>query len=325
MRTAWCLGLIGAGWLSVAAPAPPHPLERVQLFGHEYVRLDEWARANRFEVAWRGNRDELVLSNHWSRLEFTVDSAKARLNGVTVHLSFPFAARNGGAYLIPLDLRTLIQPILFPPKNRHPHKIKTVCLDAGHGGKDPGNQEIGHQEKKYTLLLARELRRQLSQSGMRVVLTRNSDQFVDLSERPAVALRQGADLFVCLHFNSADTPEVKGVEVYCMTPPHASSTNARGEGAESGAFPGNLQNSKNVLLAYEVQRAIVRDLGMEDRGVRRARFGMLRPAEMPAVLIEGGFMTNPEEARRIYDPESRQELARAIVDGILAYKRLEER
>ncbi|MHB8523602.1 MAG: N-acetylmuramoyl-L-alanine amidase family protein [Limisphaerales bacterium] len=325
MKIALCLGLIAAGSLAAPAQAPVDRWERVPLFGHEYVRLSDWARAEGFELVWRRNHEQLVLSNRWAQLEFTVDSRKAAINGVNVHLSFPIAHANGVAYISPLDLKTLVQPILFPKKDRSRRQLRVICLDPGHGGKDPGNQAGGHSEKKYTLLLAQEVRRELARAGMKGVLTRNTDRFVELSGRPALARSQGAELFLCLHFNSTDVPQVRGVEVYCMTPVGASSTNARGEGANSGAFTGNLQDAKNVLLAYELQKAIVRDLGLEDRGVRRARFGMLRPAEMPAVLIEGGFMTNPGEAKKIYDPVYRRELAQAIVDGILAYRRLEGR
>lgn len=325
MKIALCLGLLAAGSLAATARASADGRERVQLFGHEYVRLSDWARAEKFELVRRGNHEELALSNRWAQLEFTVDSRKAAINGVNVHLSFPIAYVNGVAYISPLDLKTLVHPILFPKKDRSARKLRVICLDPGHGGKDPGNQANGHQEKKYTLLLAQEVRRQLARAGMKGVLTRNTDRFVELPGRPAIARSQGAELFVCLHFNSADVPQVRGVEVYCMTPVGASSTNARGEGADSGAFTGNLQDAKNILLAYELQKAIVRDVGLDDRGVRRARFGMLRPAEMPAVLIEGGFMTNPREAEKIYDPVYRHELAQAIVDGILAYKRLEGR
>src|SRR5262249_23240798 len=109
------------------------------------------------------------------------------------------------------------------------------------------------------------------------------------------------------------------------TPSRASSTNARGEGANSGAYFGNRQDAKNMLLAYELQKHLVRTLGVEDRGVRRARFAVLRTAEMPAVLIEGGFMTHPTEAKKIYDVGSRRQMAQAIVEGIIAYRNLVER
>ena len=109
-----------------------------------------------------------------------------------------------------------------------------------------------------------------------------------------------------------------------MTPARTSSTNSRGEGAAAGAYPGNRFDTKNILLGYQIQRALLKALPTEDRGLRRARFAVLRTAEMPAVLIEGGFMTNPAEAKRIYDSAYRHQMAQAIVDGVKAYKSVVE-
>ena len=182
------------------------------------------------------------------------------------------------------------------------------------------------QEKTYTLLLAQEIRQQLARAGLKATLTRNTDTFIELPDRPDTANRQKADLFVSLHFNSTETGrnEVHGAETYCLTPAGASSTNARGEGAGAGSFVGNRFNEKNMFLAYQVQKALTRSLGVEDRGVRRARFAVLRDAAMPAVLIEAGFLSHPTEGRKIFTPAYRQQMARAIVDGLLAYKRTVE-
>jgi N-acetylmuramoyl-L-alanine amidase len=132
---------------------------------------------------------------------------------------------------------------------------------------------------------------------------------------------------VSLHFNAADSSRdsVQGTEVYCLTPAGASSTNARGEGGGAGSFPGNRSNEKNLLLSYSVQKALTRDLGTEDRGVRRARFAVLRDAAVPATLIEAGFMSHPVEGRKIFTAAYRQKMAHAIVEGVLAYKRQVER
>jgi N-acetylmuramoyl-L-alanine amidase len=226
-----------------------------------------------------------------------------------------------------LDITTTLLPILSPPKTRSNATIKTICLDPGHGGSDPGFQVGFRQEKKFTLLLAQEVRQQLTRAGLKVVLTRNSDTFIDLPLRPDFARRRNADLFVSLHFNSAGSAGtvVRGSEVYCLTPAGASSTNARGEGAGAGSYPGNRNNEKNMFLAYELQKSLTGNMAVEDRGLRRARFAVLRDATMPAVLIEAGFMSHPEESRRIFDPGYRREMARAIVDGLLAYKHEVER
>jgi N-acetylmuramoyl-L-alanine amidase len=235
------------------------------------------------------------------------------------------ARRNGEAYISPLDLRTAVHPLLYPARNDPKQKLKTICIDPGHGGKDPGNQEGKNQEKKYALLLAEELRKLLKDAGYKVVLTRSGDQYVDLPSRPDLAKRSKADLLVSLHFNSAPDASVRGVETYAMTPAFASSTNARGEGASTGSYPGNRSDDKNLLLAWNVHKALTRALGTTDRGVRRARFAVLRFAEMPAVLIESGYMSHAEEGKKIMDAAWRTKVAKAITDGIQAYKKTVER
>jgi N-acetylmuramoyl-L-alanine amidase len=225
-----------------------------------------------------------------------------------------------------LDLTTALQPIVYPPRGRPRSTVKHICIDPGHGGKQVGYLAGGEMEKKYTLLLAQELGAELRKAGYTVSYTRTTDTLIELGERPEIARRRNADLFVSLHFNSAGytSPEVRGVEVYCMTPQRASSTNARGEGGNSGAFLGNLNNARNMVLAYELQKAITRGAGLEDRGVKRARFEVLRDAQMPAVLIEGGFMSNPAEARKIFSPAWRKQMAQAIASGISSYRRIVE-
>jgi N-acetylmuramoyl-L-alanine amidase len=314
-----------AGWLTLRGQHGR--LETVSWFGHDYVRLADWARAHGFESAWSRRDEELEVTSRWTKLVFVVDSNRASINGVIVFLSAPIAARNGVAYIAKVDLDSAIHPVLFPPRNRGGAPVMSICLDPGHGGRDPGNEEARWKEKEYTLGLAWEVRRLLAKSGMTVHLTRSTDTFVALPDRPDLAKRRGDDLFVSLHFNAAITDKrtVRGVEVYCMTPAGESSTNARGEGAEEAASKGNLDDARNMLLAYHIQKSLVGNLKVEDRGVRRARFAVLRNAEMPAVLVEAGFMSHPEESLKIRSAGYRAELAQAIVDGILAYKRQVER
>ena len=218
-----------------------------------------------------------------------------------------------------LDVSKTLVPILSPKKVKQ--NLRTICIDPGHGGEDTGKRDGGRYEKTYTLLLAKELGRLLKSAGYRVVLTRTSDKSIELTDRPLVASRSKADLFVSLHFNGADVASAQGVEVYCMTPFGSSSTNAGGEGADSPTSPGNRFDERNVQLAFELQKLLVQRLEREDRGLRRARFAVLRDATMPAVLIEGGFMSNSAEARWIYSEPGRLKLAQSIVEALRNYKR----
>jgi len=327
MKLAAAALVLLTGLLTAYAQSAFGKLELTRLFGTDYVLLTDWARACHCQVLWSRGNEEVQLTNPWSRLVFTVDSQKTTINGVVVHLSAPVAARHGALFISLLDLQTALHPVLFPPKNTVRVPILSVCLDPGHGGKDPGNQEGRRKEKEYTLLLAREVREVRTDAGLIVTLTRIGDSFVPLPDRPEIAGRQEADLFVSLHFNAslAEKNQVQGAEVYCLTPAGANSTHARGDPADAGAFAGNKFDSKNMLLAYQIQKAMVRNLAVEDRGVKRARFAVLRNAPVPAVLVEAGFMSHPAESKKIFSADYRRQLAQAVADGILAYKRLVER
>ena len=290
--------------------------------GHSYQPLADWADANCFRTAARRS-DEITLTNRTARLVLDKDSRTAQINGVNVALSFPVAVDKGQFSIAQLDLTKTVEPLLFTPRFTG-KKIFTIVLDPGHGGKDPGNHVAGHNEKAATLALAQELSDQLKASGFKVMLTRTKDKFVELPVRPDIANRANADLFVSLHFNATASgqAEVSGPETYCITPVGASSSNAQGEGANYGATPANVSEKKSLLLAYQVQKALVNNLGVNDRSVRRARFAVLRDCEMPAILVESGYMTHPVEGKKIFEAAYRKQLAAAIVKGILNYQKL---
>ena len=288
----------------------------------KWVLLSAWAKGNNFEVDPIKKGEPFALTNKSSTLVFKIDSPRAQVNDINVWLSDPIALLSGQAHISSLVLRTSIEPILFPPRNKSNAMMRTICLDPGHGGRDTGGKVGKFLEKNYTLLLAHELAKQLRAAGFKVILTRTNDTFVELDSRPALANRIQADLFISLHFDLAPAGEASGVEVYCLTPAKASSTNARGQGANTPALPGNRQDTQNVVLAYQLQKSLVKNLGAEDRGLRRARFAILRPTTMPSVLIEGGFLSDAGDRKKIADPNYRSQLADAIVEGVLAYKRI---
>ena len=295
--------------------------------GRDWIPLAGWAKENDFKLTWTKENVLFCLTNETCTLSFKMDSQCAAINGVNVWLCDPIRLKDGQPYISSLDLHTSIEPILYPNTNRVHSTIQTICLDPGHGQQDNGGVFGGYVEKRYTLPLAEELAGQLEAAGFKVILTRTNDTFIELDDRPALANRQKADLFISLHFNIGPPGEAKGVEVYCLTPARANSTNVGRWGDASewrdslGAVPGNRCDDWNVMLAYQLEKSLVKNLSADDRGVRRARFAVLRTVEMPAVLIEGGFLTDSVEQKKIADPKYRAELARAIVQGVQDYER----
>ncbi len=318
------------GWFGLVgrcAATTTHSLKASRVTGREYVSLVAWAGSKDFKISWAHKETEVTVSNPWAQLFFRVGERKVVINHRSVWMSFPMTMLNDGPYIARLDLNTMLEPLLFPQILAKPVTIKTVMLDPGHGGKDPGNIHGNQPEKHYNLLLAKEIKRRLDTIGIKTLLTRTDDTFVELDERPALASRAKADIFISIHYNAApgNNDVSKGLEVYCLTPAGAYSSHAHRDEIDNRVYPGNKFDTLNAQLAFQIHKGILKNLGGEDRGIRRARLAVLKSAQMPAVLLEGGFLSNPEDARRIYSEKYRRQLAQAIVSGVLAYKRLVER
>lgn len=320
LRRALAGMVIGCAHHAACAGTP----EPVTHLGRQWYDLEQWAAARQLTLRWSSPTRVLTLTNRTARLAFAVDSQQAVVNGIKVWLTQPVTARNHGWLLAVLDADHVLRPLLQPAPPRATRPVRTIVLDPGHGGKDPGHQAGAREEKRYTLLLAQQLRARLRAAGYRVVLTRTRDTFLELAERPAAANRERADLFVSLHFNAAPDAAIRGAEVFCLTPNGAASTHAPRSEVLNQTLPGHRDGARSLLLAWQVQKALVEQAGLADRGVKHARFAVLRDLTMPGILVEAGFLSSPGEAQRIADPRFRDRLAAAIVDGIEAYRRLVE-
>ena len=317
--------LLAGGVASLDGASFTASYDTVTISGRPYAAVRDWAKPNGLELKWLQRDKAASLTGAFGKITLEADSRWIEVNGVRITLSFPIALRSGQLHITPSDISNHLTPLLYPRKMTDGAKIRTICLDPGHGGKDPGNTEGSRREKDYTLLLGREVQAQLEKAGYKVIATRNRDEFPELDKRPAYANKRKADLFISLHFNSASATSASGIEVFCLTPAGAPSSHARPEGYNGSSLPGNRNDSLNMLLAYQIQKSVVKETKAEDRGIVRARFAVLKTATMPAVLVEGGFMTNPTEGRRIYDAAYRKTLAKGIVDGVKAYAKLVER
>jgi N-acetylmuramoyl-L-alanine amidase len=319
MKFTMALLLLGA--LQATLTAAPLRTERLWIFGAEYYRVDQWAQRNGFKVTWTGERD-VQLTKGSTQITLTGNSRRMQVNGVLIILSQTVVTKNRVAYISPLDVNSSLNPLLFPPRSGPKDTVKHICIDPGHGGRDAGHRSGSSNEKTYTLLFAQELAQQLRKAGYTVSLTRTTDVYPDLDERPEIARRRGADLFISLHFNSAGLGgrDVRGTETYCLTPARANSTNDPHRKGNTSAVTGNRNDAQNMLLAYEIHKALVRSAGSDDRGVKRARFEVLRTAAMPAVLVEAAFLSNPADAKKITSATWRRQAAESIVAGIRNYR-----
>ena len=230
-------------------------------------------------------------------------------------------------------------------KTKTPKRLdrnKVIVIDAGHGGKDPG--AVGYKryrEKVVVLQIAQEFKRILKSRGYKVYMTRDSDKFVRLRNRTRYANKKKADLFISIHANSVGKKHAKsvhGLECYYLDKSRSSRAK-RVAASENKAdmnemdFYGkesflNTLNSHNIVaankLAIDLQRATLSSLqknykNVKDAGVRQGPFWVLVGAQMPAVLVEVGFISNPSEAKRLIDRKYQKRMALGLANGVERY------
>ena len=312
------------GWVA-AGDALASGWKIKRLAGRDYLPVAQIAAFYGMTVQPRGDRG-VTLRSGTRRMEFAKNSREARIDGVKQWLSFPALYFGGQYFLSRMDLAKTIDPLLRPERIPGLKPVHTVVLDPGHGGHDRGAVNRYGAEKNYNLDLCRRIRPHLQKAGLRVVITRSRDQFIPLEQRPEVANRLGqGSIFVSVHFNAAATRDslATGYEVFSLTPRGAPNSHdvfltRRSFSAERG----HRHDHANHLLATSIQHAKLGLVPMFDRGVKRARFAVLRTAGVPAVLIEGGFMTHPRDSRNLHSVEWRERLAEAVARGIIEFAKL---
>lgn len=316
-----------------AAPSRATPMRSAgawitSIGGIEYLNTSEFARRYGLHAAWTEAEKKMVLSRPGTRLELEAESREATLNGLRIFMGDAPKVLRGAFYLSRIDAERFVGPMINPVVGGYTARppVKVIALDAGHGGKDKGkiNDRLHVNEKTFTLDVVLRLRKILERAGYKVVLTRSDDRFVELDDRPEIADRAHADVFVSVHFNSVESgaARVTGLEVFSLTPATQFSTDdATHEASESSRVfsPGNSTDNWNARLGYEAHRQLLADLHAPDRGHKRQRFKVLRLARCPAILIEAGYLSNDTEARRIATAAYRQELAQSIARALENY------
>lgn len=321
-RTTICLAMtLLGGWLmTVAGPAAvcgANQPERRTIDGQRYMSVVSVAKRHGLGSNKSSSRRHAEYRTGTMSLSVSAERRDIQINGVYHWLDRPIRDGFGALWVAELDVRKTIEPVFSPQLSSARAPVRTIVLDPGHGGTDRGaTGGSGRTERWFTLDLAKKVEQELAGQKIKIVLTRRDDRTVSLADRVALAKKNKADLFVSLHFNSGGSAH--GIETFCLTPAGASSTSSPQQRHKT-TEPGNEYDAPNVWLAHCVQHGLLSTVKANDRGVRRARFLVLRDAPCPAVLIEAGFLSNPVEERKILDAVYRDELAKGIAAGIRRY------
>ena len=195
--------------------------------------------------------------------------------------------------------------VAIQPKERPPFRRKVVVIDPGHGGGDLGTQSTTkprYKEKHLNLSTSKMLEGFLQQMGYQTVMTRTDDTFLTLEKRAEIANGLKCDLFISVHYNSAPAKQAEGVEVFFY----------RDDKDKDRA-------TSSKALAQLVLNKVIENTEAKSRGVKHGDLSVIRNTKMPAILVEGGFLTNDDEMQRLKDPNYLKRVAWGIAQGIHAY------
>jgi N-acetylmuramoyl-L-alanine amidase len=294
----------------------------IKVSGHDYLSVDNISKFYGLpaEVVPSGAKIQTDTADH--PLEFVSGSREAIINGARSWLCFPVIEQDGKSLVSRTDVAKTIEPLVRPHRVPDVGKVQTVVLDPGHGGHDKGQVSRYGAEKDFALDVARKLRSILQAKGLRVIMTREGDYFVPLEVRAKIANAARNSIFVSIHFNATnDDPNATGFEIFSFTPRGAPSTSDGTVAASSvNMQPGSSVDAQSLALSACIYHSLLGQLREFDRGIKRARFAVLRLTKVPAVLIEGGFLTERGESKLISNKDWRAKLAGAIGIGIENYQ-----
>jgi N-acetylmuramoyl-L-alanine amidase len=286
-----------------------------------WVSLQEWCAQNKLAppvIHIDPTQTNVVIKNDRGIFEFEPPRRNARWNGLLIGVGFAPQFTNDTTLVNALDVNKVLTPLMLTNAPRKRGGI--IVIDAGHGGSNEGahSHDDKLMEKNLTLDWARRVQKLLAGSDWQVFMTRTNDMDLGLTQRVAFAELKKADLFISLHFNSFSTKDQEGLETYCFTPQGMASHLTRGYADDVNlSAPNNAFDVENLLLAHDLHRAMLKKTGRPDRGIRRARFmTVLKGQGRPAVLLEGGYLSNPKESKLIASAEFRQKLAEAVVEAL---------
>jgi N-acetylmuramoyl-L-alanine amidase len=307
----------------VVEPTEIKPAATQPLTG--WVSLQDWCNQNKLSAPQITKENptniNVAIRSDNGVFAFEPPRRNARWNGTLIGVGFPPVFTNQTVLVNAIDVNKVLQPLLLLTNESLRKKGGILVIDAGHGGtnnKGALSNDKKLVEKNLTLDWARRVQKALEGSQWQVFMTRTNDIDLSLTQRVVFAEAKKADLFISLHFNSYSKPNEAGLETYCMTPVGMASHVTRDFAYDINVtVPNNEFDVENLMLAHDLHRAMLRKTGRKDRGVRRARFmTVLKDQRRPSVLLEGGYLSNPEEAKLIATPEYRQKLAEAVAEAL---------
>lgn len=291
----------------------------VKISGRDYIsdqNVKDFYRFDRFVPS--GN--DRLFKHPTLMMRWKIGSQSIYINNILFSLTYPIINHGGKAMISTIDLAKLVDPVLRPSYIKKPIKFGTVVIDAGHGGHDSGAKGVYGFEKNYTLDMAFRLKKALEQRKFKTQMTRSTDVFLSLGQRVEFANRVKDAIFVSIHFNYSGSRSANGIETYALAPQGTRSTD--GGSYMLGSFlNGNVHDAENIALATAVHAHVIHELKTTDRGVKRARFNVLRGINKPAILFEGGFITNSTEGKRIHTEAYREKLTQAIANAVVKFQR----
>src|SRR5881396_296914 len=298
--------------------------EIIKVSGHDYLSVDNISRFYGFPAGVAAAGEKSQLDAVKNPLEFVSGSREAMINGARSWLCFPLMEQNGKFLVSRTDVAKTIEPLVRPQRVQNVGKVQTVVLDPGHGGHDKGAVSRYGNEKDFALDVARTLRPLLQAKGLRVIVTREGDYFVPLEVRAQIANAARNSIFVSIHFNATDRdPNATGFEIFSFTPRGAPSTSDDWVTPTALSMQaGSEVDGQSMALSACIYHSLLGHIPEFDRGIKRARFAVLRLTRVPAVLIEGGFLTERGESQLIAKKDWRGKLAQAIGVGIENYHAL---
>src|SRR5947208_7860242 len=316
--------LAGAVVISEKAASAADNWKIIKVRGSDYLSVENVSKFYGLQAGIAGSGEKVEFQTVKNPLEFVSGSREVMINGARSWLCFPVIEHDGKYLVSHTDVGKTIEPLVRPDGVANVGKVETIVLDPGHGGYDKGQVSRYGYEKDFVLDAARKLRPLLQAKGLRVMMTREGDYFVPLEVRAQIANAARNSIFVSIHFNGTnDNPDATGFEIFSFTPRGAPSTSDSAVASSSFSMqPGSEVDAQSMALSACIYHSVLGHIPEYDRGIKRARFAVLRLTKVPAVLIEGGFLTERGESKLISNKDWRAQLAGAIGVGIESYRTL---